>query len=67
VWFDLPWSSENYIQANARIYRQGQEKPVIIHHLTISKTIDEQVIRVLNGKISLQEALLESLNMKETA
>jgi SNF2 family DNA or RNA helicase len=62
VWFDLPWSSENYIQANARIYRQGQEKPVIIHHLTITDSIDEQVVKVLDGKINLQEALLDSLN-----
>jgi len=61
VWFDLPWSSENYIQANARIYRQGQEKPVIIHHLTVAASIDEQVIKVLEGKINIQEALLESL------
>ena len=61
VWFDLPWSSENYIQANARIYRQGQEKPVIIHHLVVSNSIDEQVIRVLEGKINLQEALLNDL------
>lgn len=62
VWFDLPWSSENYIQANARIYRQGQEKPVIIHHLTVSNSIDEHVVKVLEGKINLQDALLESLN-----
>jgi SNF2 family DNA or RNA helicase len=61
VWFDLPWSSENYIQANARIYRQGQEKPVIIHHLTVSDSIDEKVVDVLGGKIKLQDALLESL------
>jgi len=61
VWFDLPWSSENYIQANARIYRQGQEKPVIIHHLVAAGSIDEQVIRVLDGKINLQEALLNDL------
>lgn len=61
VWFDLPWSSENYIQANARIYRQGQEKPVIIHHLTVAGSIDEQVVRVLEGKINLQEALLNDL------
>lgn len=33
VWFGLPWSSELYQQANARLYRQGQSKPVIIHHL----------------------------------
>ena len=62
VWFDLPWSSENYIQANARIYRQGQEKPVIIHHLTVAKSIDEQVVKVLDGKINLQDALLNALN-----
>jgi SNF2 family DNA or RNA helicase len=62
VWFDLPWSSENYIQANARIYRQGQTKPVIIHHLTVSNSIDEQVVKVLDGKINLQDALLDSLN-----
>ena len=61
VWFDLPWSSENYIQANARIYRQGQEKPVIIHHLTVSNSVDNQVVRVLEGKMNLQDALMESL------
>jgi SNF2 family DNA or RNA helicase len=62
VWFDLPWSSENYIQANARIYRQGQEKPVIIHHLMMENTIDEQVVKVLEGKINLQDALLNALD-----
>jgi SNF2 family DNA or RNA helicase len=62
VWYDLPWSSENYIQANARIYRQGQEKPVIIHHLTITKSIDQHVVNVLEGKINLQDALLNALN-----
>jgi SNF2 family DNA or RNA helicase len=62
IWFDLPWSSENYIQANARIYRQGQEKPVIIHHLIMTNSIDEQVVKVLDGKINLQDALLNSLN-----
>ena len=61
VWFDLPWSSENYVQANARIYRQGQEKPVIIHHLVIENTIDERVIKVLEGKLNLQDALMEDL------
>ncbi len=62
VWYDLPWSSENYIQANARIYRQGQEKPVIVHHLTMSNSVDEQVVKVLDGKINLQDALLNALN-----
>ena len=62
VWYDLPWSSENYIQANARVYRQGQTVPVILHHLVVSKSIDEQVVKVLEGKINLQQALLDALN-----
>jgi hypothetical protein len=28
-------------------------------------SIDEQVVKVLSGKINLQEALLESLNMEQ--
>ena len=61
IWFDLPWSSENYIQANARIYRQGQTKPVIIHHLIVEKSIDEHVLKVLGGKINVQQAVLDAL------
>ena len=65
VWYDLPWSSENYIQANARVYRQGQTKPVIIHHLVAHKTIDEQVVKVLEGKIGTQDAIMDTLKMEE--
>lgn len=61
IWYDLPYSSENYIQANARVYRQGQTKPVIIHHLMVEKSIDEQVVKVLEGKINLQDALMNDL------
>ena len=62
VWYDLPWSSESYIQANARIHRQGQEKPVIIHHLVVEKSIDGQVVDVLDGKINVQQAVLNALD-----
>ena len=61
VWFDLPWSSENYIQANARIYRQGQEQQVIIHHIVVSNSIDAHAVKVLENKMNLQDALMESL------
>jgi SNF2 family DNA or RNA helicase len=64
VWFDLPWSSEDYLQANARLFRQGQTKPVIIHHLCMEKSIDNQVLDVLQGKIDLQNALMAALKLQ---
>lgn len=61
IWYDLPWSSELYEQGNARVYRQGQTKPVIVHHLLAKDTIDAHVLNVLDKKITLQDALLDSL------
>lgn len=63
VWWDLPWSSESYSQGNARIFRQGQVKPVIIHHLTMYNSVDELVVKALDGKISVQNILLDALKM----
>ncbi len=63
IWYDLPWSSENYLQSNARILRQGQETPVNIHHLQMENSIDQKVLQVLQGKISLQEALMKELKI----
>lgn len=64
VWFGLPWSSELYQQANARLYRQGQEKPVIIHHLITKGTMDEDVMKALAGKIDKQEALMQAVKAR---
>ena len=61
VWYGLTWSLEQYQQANARLYRQGQQKPVIIHHLITEGTVDEQVMRALKHKDTSQAALLAAL------
>ena len=61
VWYGLTWSLELYQQANARLYRQGQEKPVIIHHLIAEGTVDEQVMAALQAKDTSQAALLAAL------
>ena len=61
VWFGLNWSLELYQQANARLHRQGQEHPVIIHHIVAEKTIDERVMAVLHNKDATQQALLDAL------
>jgi SNF2 family DNA or RNA helicase len=45
------------------VYRQGQTKPVMLHHLVMEQSIDEQVVRALEGKIDSQDALMESLKL----
>jgi SNF2 family DNA or RNA helicase len=64
VWYGLTWSLELYQQANARLYRQGQEKPVIIHHLVSAGTIDEKVVKALEGKARGQDAMLEAVKAR---
>lgn len=64
VWFGLTWSLELYQQANARLYRQGQNKSVIIHHLVAEGTIDEDVMRALEHKDTGQEALLAAVKAR---
>lgn len=65
VWFGLTWSLELYQQANARLYRQGQTKNVIIHHLVTKGTIDEDVMKALKRKDTGQSALLESIKARK--
>ncbi|EOR32256.1 hypothetical protein S091751_2432, partial [Staphylococcus aureus subsp. aureus 091751] len=45
VWFGLTWSLELYQQANARLYRQGQNHTTIIHHIITDNTIDQRVYK----------------------
>ncbi len=61
VWYGLTWSLELYQQANARLYRQGQEKPVVIHHLVSKGTVDEQVMKALSTKAAGQDALMAAM------
>lgn len=61
VWFGLTWSLELYMQFNARLHRQGQDKPVIIHRLVTSGTIDERIAKSLEGKRQTQDGIMEAV------
>lgn len=61
VWFGLTWSLELYQQFNARLYRQGQMKPVMVHHIVAKNTIDEKIIKALEGKKQTQDGLMQSI------
>lgn len=64
VWFGLTWSLELYQQANARLHRQGQTQAVIVHHLIAEGTVDEDVMKALEGKADMQEALIEAVKAR---
>jgi SNF2 family DNA or RNA helicase len=60
-WFSLTWNLEEYTQFNARVYRQGQERTVVIHHLLAEDTIDQRVAAVLADKDKRQRSIMEAL------
>lgn len=62
-WFSLPPSRGDYIQANGRLHRQGQTKPVVVHHLVTQGTIDERVIEILDSKAQFNDVLKSFLNI----
>lgn len=64
VWFGLTWSNELHAQFNARLYRQGQTKPVVISYLVAEGTVDELILAAVEAKHDSQEVLLNALRRK---
>jgi SNF2 family DNA or RNA helicase len=61
IWLGLTWSLELYQQTNARLYRQGQNETVIIHHIITKDTIDEEVMTALTRKEETQASLIDAV------
>ena len=67
VWFGLTWSLELYQQANARLWRQGQQaETVVIHHIITEGTIDEQIMAALSRKDRTQQSLIDAVKAQIT-
>ena len=64
IWFGLPWNYELYVQANKRLHRQGQTDKVIVHHLVVQHSRDEDVMKALGCKEAMQDAVLSSLKAR---
>lgn len=58
VWYTPTWNLEQYQQANARLHRQGQQRPVLCYRLIAEGTVDARVVSAIGGKHGAQEALL---------
>ena len=64
IWFGLTWSLELYQQTNARLWRQGQQHTVTIHHIVCKDTVDEDVLSALANKDVTQEKLIAAVKAR---
>lgn len=61
VWYGTGWNLEHYQQANARLHRQGQEHPVIVHRLVCPGTVDERELAAIDRKAGTQQGVMDEL------
>jgi SNF2 family DNA or RNA helicase len=61
AFFSITWDLELHDQAIGRVWRQGAAGGVTAHYLVGRRTIDESIIAVLDGKATLQQALMEAV------
>lgn len=64
IWFSMTDSLELYMQANARLHRQGQRQKVLIHHIIAEGTHDEDAVKNLQNKDCSQQRLIEALKAR---
>ncbi len=67
IWYSLPWNLEHYIQTNGRLWRKGQQSPVMIHRLIAKKTFDERVAAALAQKQLGNAELLDAVRREVTS
>ena len=63
AWSSVTYNYEYFAQANARLARQGQTKPVEIHYFTARNTCEERVRRALSRKAA-EQGLFTQLTKK---
>lgn len=62
IWFGITWSLELYSQTIGRLWRQGQTaKTVSVVHIVTDGTVDERILKALEGKDATQKALIDAM------
>ncbi|UYL91789.1 DEAD/DEAH box helicase [Paenibacillus phage Bloomfield] len=64
IWFDQIWSLEEFQQANARVYRQGQTRKIVVMQLVAEGTMDEEVVEAIYKKATGQEELMQAVKAR---
>lgn len=61
VYFSLTWDLENYEQFYQRVWRQGQDRRVLVYRILARDTVDAVVLRALRMKDKRQRRLLRAM------
>lgn len=61
VWFGLTFNLEHYLQTLKRIWRQGQDRPVMMYRLVAEGTVDEVIVRSISRKDRSQTGLMQAM------
>lgn len=64
LWFGCPWSLEQYLQAIKRVHRSGVRKFVTNTRLIVKNTMHEDVIKALEGKDKMQNAVIKAVKAR---
>lgn len=64
IWFDQIWSLEEYMQANARVHRQGQRNRIVVRRYVVEGTMDEEAVEAIERKNTEQDALMEAVKAR---
>jgi len=64
VWFSQSFSLGDNDQANARVHRPGQTKPVTIYRLSVVDSVDQLIARAIEQRRSVVDYVLDSIRPK---
>jgi SNF2 family DNA or RNA helicase len=61
IWYSLTWSLEVYEQFIRRLWRQGQNNHIMVHHIIARNTVDEAIMLAIRRKDKTQQNLLNAV------
>lgn len=56
--YDLPWNPMRLVQRVGRLYRYGQQKPVVVFNLNVQGSLDDEILLQMYGRL---EAVAEAM------
>ncbi|ORY40365.1 hypothetical protein BCR33DRAFT_740236 [Rhizoclosmatium globosum] len=60
--FDSDWNPQNDLQAQSRVHRIGQKKPVLIYRLITRNTYEREMFDKASMKLGLDKAVLQRMD-----